>query len=157
MGVFAGPGSQLPKNILGLLAPRSASELVRNVVRQTFKASSGISWQPEFWVTVGGLRRHERCSRFFERDSPSPRDSLLVETETHDCRSDGCSCRADYHALVLAPYDGKIGQALFANIGGRRCFPHFVESSAMACLICCDVSGLLSGVLFFAPNIEEGK
>src|SRR5439155_15910333 len=45
IGVFAGPSSQLQENIvlaLGRLAPGSASELVRNVVHQTFKSSSGI-------------------------------------------------------------------------------------------------------------------
>src|SRR5206468_2261921 len=45
VGLFSGPGSQLRESIisgLGRLAPGSASDLVHNVINQTFKASSGI-------------------------------------------------------------------------------------------------------------------
>src|SRR5437588_12062207 len=62
IGVFAGPSSQLQENIvlaLGLLAPGSASELLRNVVHQTFKSSSGIKLAAgilgALWAASGGM------------------------------------------------------------------------------------------------------
>src|SRR5436853_7865028 len=45
VGVVAGPGSQLRDTIisaLGRLAPGSASDLILNVINQTFKSSSGL-------------------------------------------------------------------------------------------------------------------
>src|SRR5439155_3640270 len=62
IGVFAGPGSQLQESIisaLGRLAPGSASDIVRNVVHQTFKSSSGIKLAAgilgALWAASGGM------------------------------------------------------------------------------------------------------
>src|SRR5438045_4771596 len=63
IGVFAHPGSQLQENIvstLGRLAPGAASEVVRNVVHQTFKSSSGIKLAAgiigALWAASGGMQ-----------------------------------------------------------------------------------------------------
>ena len=62
IGVFAGSSSQVQESIvsaLGRLAPGSASDLVRNVVHQTFKHSSGIKLAAgvlgALWAACGGM------------------------------------------------------------------------------------------------------
>src|SRR5207248_7009638 len=62
IGAIAGPNSQLQANIIGSisrLAPGSAADLVRTVVLQTFKSSSGIKLAAgilgALWAASGGM------------------------------------------------------------------------------------------------------
>src|SRR5437763_7060227 len=117
IGVFASPGSQLQENIisaLGRLAPGSASELVRSVVHQTFKSSSGIKLAAgivgALWASSGGMSAVVvSLNKLYRVAETRPwwKQKLTIVGLTVALAA------LMIVALVLALYGEKIGQALF--------------------------------------------
>jgi membrane protein len=160
IGVFASPGSQLQENIisaLGRLAPGSASELVRSVVHQTFKSSSGIKLAAgilgALWAASGGMSAVVvSLNKIYRVSETRPwwKQKLTIVGLTL------ALALLMIVALTLALYGGKIGQALFAHIGaggifriGWKVLEWPVSFAAMFLSF--------SLVYYFAPNIEERK
>lgn len=160
IGLFAHRGSQLQENIisaLGRLAPGSASEVVRSVVHQTVKSSSGIKLAAgivgALWAASGGigavvvsLNKVYRVSE----NRPWWKQKLTILTLTVALAA------LMIIGLVLALYGEKIGQALFAHVGVGNAFRiawkllQWPASFAAMFLA-------FSLVYYFAPNIEERK
>jgi membrane protein len=111
IGVFAGPGFQLQENIVsafGRLAPGSGSEVVRNVVHQTFKSSSGIKLAAgilgALWAASGGMSAVVVSLNKVYRVNETP---ALVEAEGHDSgpedsrsHSDCAKCKVQFGDLA---------------------------------------------------------
>src|SRR5437868_3468177 len=160
IGVFAGPSSQLQENIvlaLGRLAPGSASELVRNVVHQTFTSSSGIKLAAgilgALWAASGGMSAVVvSLNKIYQVPETRPwwKQKLTVVGLTIALAA------LIIIALVLALYGGKIGQALAAHLGLSQAFRLAwkvlqwpVSFAAMFIAF--------SLVYYFAPNLEVRK
>ena len=160
IGVFAGPNSQLQQNIvsaLGRLAPGSASELVRSVVHQTFRHSSGIKLTAgilgALWAASGGMSAVVvSLNKIYQVSETRPwwKQKLTIVGLTIGLAG------LIIVALVLALYGGKIGQALFAHLGAGDVFRILwkvlqwpVSFAAMFLSF--------SLVYYFAPNIGERK
>ncbi|MBV9182558.1 MAG: YihY/virulence factor BrkB family protein [Acidobacteria bacterium] len=160
IGVFAAPHSQLQENIvsaLGRLAPGSASELVRGVVHQTFRSSSGIKLAAgifgALWAASGGMGAVViSLNKIYQVEETRPwwKQKLMIVGLT------GALSALMIVALVLALYGGKIGQALFAHLGAGKVFPIIwkvlewpVSFAAMFLAF--------SLVYYFAPSIKERK
>ena len=160
IGVFAGAGSQLQENIvsaLGRLAPGSASELVRNVVHQTFKSSSGIKLAAgifgALWAASGGMSAVVvSLNKIYQVQETRPwwKQKLTIVGLTIALAG------LIINALVLALYGGKIGEAVFSHIGAGGAFQiawkvlQWPASFAAMFLS-------FSLVYYFAPDIEERK
>ena len=160
IGIFAGPGSQLQENIvsgLGRLAPGSASDVVSNVVHQTFKSSSGIKLAAgilgALWAASGGMGAVAvSLNKIYRVSETRPwwKQKITIVGLTVTLAA------LMVIALVLALYGGKIGQALFDQIGGSHVFRiawkvlQWPVSFAAMFLS-------FSLVYYFAPNIEERK
>jgi membrane protein len=160
IGVFAGPGSQLQENIvsaMGRIAPGSASEVVRNVVHQTLKASSGIKLAAgilgALWAASGGMSAVVvSLNKIYRVTESRPwwKQKLTIIGLTITLAA------LIIIALVLALYGGKIGQTLFAHLGAGNVFRiawkilQWPASFAAMFLS-------FSLVYYFAPNIEERK
>ncbi|MBV9342892.1 MAG: YihY/virulence factor BrkB family protein [Acidobacteria bacterium] len=160
IGVFAGPNSQLQQSIvsaLGRLAPGSASELVRSVVHQTFRYSSGIKLTAgilgALWAASGGMSAVVvSLNKIYQVPETRPwwKQKLTIVALTVALAG------LIIVALILALYGGKIGQALFAHLGAGDVFRILwkvlqwpVSFAAMFLSF--------SLVYYFAPNIEERK
>jgi len=160
IGVFAGPSSQLQENIvlaLGRLAPGSASELVRNVVHQTFTSSSGIKLAAgilgALWAASGGMSAVVvSLNKIYQVPETRPwwKQKLTIVGLTVALAG------LIIIALVLALYGGKIGEAIFAHIGAGDVFRiawkvlQWPVSFAAMFLS-------FSLVYYFAPDIEERR
>jgi membrane protein len=160
IGVFAHPGSQLQENIvsaLGRLAPGSASEVVRNVVHQTFKSSSGIKLVAgiigALWAASGGMQAVVvSLNKIYKVPETRPwwKQKLTMVGLTVALAA------LMLTAIVLALYGEKIGQTLFAHIGAGKAFRiawkvlQWPVSFAAMFLS-------FSLVYYFAPDIEERK
>jgi membrane protein len=159
IGLFV-RGSQIQENLIatvGQLAPGSASELVRNVVHQTFKSSSGIKLAAgivgALWAASGGMEAVAvSLNKIYRVSEKRPwwRQKLTVLGLTITLAT------LMIVALVLALYGGKIGHALFAHVGAGGIFQVAwkllqwpVSFAAMF------VS--FSLVYYFAPDIEDRK
>jgi membrane protein len=160
IGVFAGPGSQLQETIvsaLGRLAPGSASDIVKSVVHQTFKSSSGIKLAAgtlgALWAASGGMSAVVvSLNKIYRVSETRPwwKQKLTIVALTL------ALAVLMIVALTLALYGGTIGQMLFAHIGvgdlfriAWRVLQWPVSFAAMFLSF--------SLVYYFAPNIEERK
>lgn len=121
VGVFAGPGSQLRDAIitgLGRLAPGSASNLVHNVVDQTFKNSSGIKLAAgifgALWAASGGMGAVvTSLNVIFRTNEGRPWWKQRLTTA-------GLTLALGLLmivAIVLVLYGGKIGELIAAHVG----------------------------------------
>src|SRR5438874_6155667 len=160
IGVFAGPSSQLQENIvsaLGQLAPGSASDLVRNVVHQTFKSSSGIKLAAgilgALWAASGGMGAVVvSLNKIYQVQETRPwwkQKATIVGLTI-------ALAGLIIIALVLALYGGKIGEGIFLHIGGGGAFQIVWKvlqwpASFAAMMLS------LSLVYYFAPDIDERK
>src|SRR6185312_7719599 len=121
IGAIAGPHSQLQQNIVGSisrLAPGSAAELVRTVVAQTFKSSSGIKLAAgmlgALWAASGGMSAVVvSLNVIYKLTETRPwwKQKLTVVGLTVALAG------LIIIALVLALYVGIIGQSLAAHLG----------------------------------------
>ena len=156
----AGPGSEMRESIisgLGRLAPGSASDLVQNVINQTFKNSNGIKLAAgilgALWAASGGM------------------DAVVVSlnviygvTETRPWWKQKFTivgltmslAALIIVALVLVLYGGKIGQLIASYVGLGNIFRiawkvlQWPVSFAAMFLS-------FSLVYYFAPNLDERK
>jgi len=160
IGVFAGPGSQLQETIvsaLGHLAPGSASDIVKSVVHQTFKSSSGIKLAAgilgALWAASGGMSAVVvSLNKIYRVSETRPwwKQKLTIVALTL------ALAVLMIVALTLALYGGTIGQVIFAHIGVGDLFRMVwrvlqwpVSFAAMFLSF--------SLVYYFAPNIDERK
>jgi len=160
VGVFAGPGSEMRESIisgLGRLAPGSASDLVQNVINQTFKNSDGIKLAAgilgALWAASGGM------------------DAVVVSlnviygvTETRPWWKQKFTilgltvslAALIIVALVLVLYGGKIGQLIAGYVGlgdvFRTAWKILQWPVSFAAMFLS-----FSIVYYFAPNLEERK
>jgi membrane protein len=126
VGVVAGPGSHLRDQIisaLGRLAPGSASELIRQVVNQTFKSSSGLKLAAgilgALWAASGGMSAVVTSLNVVYRTKetrPWWKQKLTVVGLTLALSA------LIIVALVLVLYGGSIGQLLATHIGLGHAF-----------------------------------
>ena len=160
IGVFAGSSSQVQESIvsaLGRLAPGSASDLVRNVVHQTFKHSSGIKLAAgvlgALWAASGGMSAVVvSLNKIYRVSETRPwwkqKATILGLTVA--------LAALMIIAFVLALYGGTVGQALFARIGAGGIFR--ITWKALQWPVSFAAMFLsFSLVYYFAPNIEERK
>jgi len=160
IGAIAGPHSQLQENIvssMSRLAPGSAAELVRGVVLQTFKASSGIKLAAgmlgALWAASGGMSAVVGSLNVIyglTETRPWWKQKLTVVGLTVALAA------LIILALVLALYGGKIGQSLAGHLGLGEVFRVAwkvlqwpVSFAAMFIAF--------SLVYYFAPNLEVRK
>jgi membrane protein len=160
IGAIAGPNSQLQGNIIGSLsqlAPGSAADMVRSVVLQTFKSSSGIKLAAgilgALWAASGGMSAVVVSLNVIyglRETRPWWKQKLTVVGLTIALAA------LIIIALVLALYGGKIGQALAAHLGLSQAFRLAwkvlqwpVSFAAMFIAF--------SLVYYFAPNLEVRK
>ena len=160
VGAIAGPHSQLQENIvssMSRLAPGSAAELVRSVVSQTFKASSGIKLAAgmlgALWAASGGMSAVVvSLNVIYKLTETRPwwKQKLTVVGLTVALAA------LMIIALVLALYGGKIGQSLASHLGLGELFRITwkvlqwpVSFAAMFVAF--------SLVYYFAPNVEHRK
>jgi membrane protein len=160
IGAIAGPNSQLQENIIGSisrLAPGSAADLVRTVVLQTFKSSSGIKLAfgmlGALWAASGGMSAVVVSLNVIFRlreTRPWWKQKLTVVGLTVGLAA------LIIIALVLALYGGKIGQSLATHLGLGEAFRVTwkvlqwpVSFAAMFVAF--------SLVYYFAPNLEHRK
>ena len=160
IGVFAHPGSQLQENIvstLGRLAPGAASEVVRNVVHQTFKSSSGIKLAAgiigALWAASGGMQAVVvSLNKVYRVPETRPwwKQKLTIVGLTVALAA------LMIVALVLALYGEKIGQALFSHVGAgdifRIAWKVLQWPASFAAMFLS-----FSLVYYFSPDIEERK
>ena len=160
VGVFAGPGTQLRESIvsgLGQLAPGSASELVHNVVNQTFKSSSGIKLAAgilgALWAASGGMSAVVVSLNVIygvSETRPWWKQKLTIVGSTVALAG------LIIVALVLVLYGGKIGQVIATHIGlgnvFRIAWKVLQWPSSFAAMFLS-----FSIVYYFAPNLEERK
>jgi len=126
LGVFAPPGSPLQERImteLSRLAPGSASDLVRNIVHQTLKSSSGIKLAAgilgALWSASGGMGAvTTSLNKIYETDETRPwwKQKLTIVGLTIALSG------LIILAIVLALYGERIGAALFAHVGAGGVF-----------------------------------
>src|SRR6185312_3504817 len=160
VGGIAGHHSQLQENIvssMSRLAPGSAAELVRSVVSQTFKASSGIKLAAgmlgALWAASGGMSAVVvSLNVIYKLTETRPwwKQKLTVVGLTVALAA------LMIIALVLALYGGKIGQSLASHLGLGELFRITwkvlqwpVSFAAMFVAF--------SLVYYFAPNVEHRK
>ncbi len=158
--LYAGPGSQLRESIvsgLGQLAPGSASELVHNVVNQTFKSSSGIKLAAgilgALWAASGGMSAVVVSLNVIygvSETRPWWKQKLTIVGSTVALAG------LIIVALVLVLYGGKIGQVIATHIGlgnvFRIAWKVLQWPSSFAAMFLS-----FSIVYYFAPNLEERK
>jgi membrane protein len=160
VGAMAGPNSQLQENIISSinrLAPGSAAELVRSVVLQTFKASSGIKLAAgilgALWAASGGMSAVVGSLNVvygLRETRPWWKQKATVLGLTVGLSG------LIIIALVLAVYGGKIGQTLAGHLGLGEVFRvtwkllHWPVSLAAMFMA-------FSLVYYFAPNLKERK
>ena len=126
IGVIAGPHSVLQLRImaaLGRLAPGSAADLVRNVVEQTFRASSGLKLAAgilgALWAASGGMSAViVSLNKIYEINEGRPwwKQKVTIISLTLALSA------LIIFALVLALYGGKIGEVVFNYIGAGNIF-----------------------------------
>lgn len=160
IGIFAGSSSQLQQSIvtaLGRLAPGAASDLVQNVVNQTFKHSSGIKLAAgilgALWAASGGMGAVVvSLNKIYRVSETRPwwkqKATILGLTVA--------LAALMIIALVLALYGSTVGQSLFARIGASGIFR--IAWNALEWPVSFGAMFLsFSLVYYFAPNIEERK
>lgn len=160
IGVFAGSSSQLQESIvtaLGRLAPGAASDLVRNVVNQTFKHSGGIKLAAgilgALWAASGGMSAVVvSLNKIYRVSETRPwwkqKATILGLTVA--------LAALMIIALVLALYGGTVGQALFAHMGAGGIF-RIVWKALQWPVSFAAMFLSFSLVYYFAPDIEERR
>lgn len=121
IAVFAGPGSELRENIiaaLGQLAPGSASDLVHNVVNQTFTNGSGIKLAAgilgALWAASGGMSAVVTSLNVIYRtkeERPWWEQKLTIVGLTLALAG------LIILAMVLVLYGGKLGELISSHVG----------------------------------------
>ncbi len=160
VGVFAGPGSQLRDSIvlgLGRLAPGSASDLIRTVVSQTFKSSSGLKLAAgilgALWAASGGMGAVVVSLNVIYRlteTRPWWKQKLTVVGLTLSLAG------LIIIALILVLYGGKIGQVIAMHVGLGHAFE--IAWKILQWPVTFAAMFLsFSVVYYFAPNLEERK
>lgn len=160
VGVVAGPGSQLRDTIitaLGRLAPGSASDLIRNVINQTFKSSSGLKLAAgilgALWAASGGMGAVVTSLNVIYRTPetrPWWKQKLTLIGLTLALAG------LIIVGLVLVLYGGKIGEFIAAHVGMGGAFTlawkilQWPVSFAAMFLS-------FSIVYYFAPDLEERR
>lgn len=160
VGVVAGPGSQLRDTIitaLGSLAPGSASDLIRNVINQTFKSSSGLKLAAgilgALWAASGGMGAVVTSLNVIYRTPetrPWWKQKLTLIGLTLALAG------LIIVGLVLVLYGGKIGEFIAAHVGMGGAFTlawkilQWPVSFAAMFLS-------FSIVYYFAPDLEERR
>jgi membrane protein len=160
IGMLAGAGSQLQERIvssLDRLAPGSASDLVRNVVYQTFKSSSGIKLAAgilgALWAASSGMSAVvvslNKIYQVLETRLWWKQKITIVGLTI-------ALAALIIIALALTLYGGKIGEAIFAHIGAGDAFRTSwkvlqwpVSFGAMYLAF--------STIYYFAPDIQERR
>jgi len=160
LGIVAGPGSQLQENIvsaLGRLAPGSASELVRSVVHQTFKASSGVKLAAgilgALWAASGGMSAVvTSLNKIYQVQENRPwwKQKLTIVGLTIALSA------FVIIGLVLALYGGKLGQTIFGHLGVGGIF-RVVWTVLQWPVSLAAMFLAFSVVYYFAPDIEERR
>lgn len=160
IGAIAGPNSQLQENIIGSisrLAPGSAADLVRTVVLQTFKASSGIKLAfgmlGALWAASGGMSAVVVSLNVIFRlreTRPWWKQKLTVVGLTVGLAA------LIIVALVLALYGGKIGQSLAAHLGLGEAFRVTWKVLQWPVSFAAMFTAF-SLVYYFGPNLEHRK
>jgi len=160
VGVFAGPGSQLRDSIvvsLGRLAPGSASDLIRTVVSQTFKSSSGLKLAAgilgALWAASGGMGAVVVSLNVIyglTETRPWWKQKLTVVGLTLSLAG------LIIIALILVLYGGKIGQVIAGHVGLGQAFA--VAWKILQWPVTFAAMFLsFSVIYYFAPNLEERK
>jgi membrane protein len=158
VGVFAGPGSQLRETIitaLGRLAPGSASDVVHNVVNQTFKSSGGIKLAAgiigALWAASGGMSAVVTSLNVIYRTKetrPWWKQKLTIVGLTL------ALALLIIVAIVLVLYGGTIGHAIAVHVGLGTAF------KVLWSLLQWPVSLFamffaFSLIYYYGPNVEE--
>jgi membrane protein len=160
VGVFAGPRSQLRDSIvfgLGRLAPGSASDLIRTVVGQTFKSSSGLKLAAgilgALWAASGGMGAVVVSLNVIyglTETRPWWKQKLTVVGLTLSLAG------LIIIALILVLYGGKIGQVIATQVGLGHAFA--IAWKILQWPVTFAAMFLSFSVVYhFAPNLEERK
>ncbi len=160
IGVFAGPGSQLHETIvtaLGRLAPGSASDLVHNVVNQTFTNSSGIKLAAgilgALWAASGGMSAiMTSLNVIYQTDETRPwwKQKVTIVSLTL------ALAILMILALVLALYGGKLGELIANRVGLGGVF-RLAWKVLQWPVTFAAMFFSYSTVYYFAPDLEERK
>jgi len=160
IGVFAGPGSQLRENIitaLGRLAPGSASDLVDNVVNQTFTNSSGIKLAAgilgALWAASGGIGAVVTSLNVIyqtEEGRPWWKRNLIIVGLTL------ALALLMILAIALVLYGEKIGELIAAHVGLGNVFSLAWKILQWPVTFAAMFFSY-SIVYYFAPDLEERK
>src|SRR5579871_5934598 len=160
VGVFAGPGSQLRETIitaLGRLAPGSASDVVHNVVNQTFKSSSGIKLAAgivgALWAASGGMSAVVTSLNVIFRTKetrPIWKQKLIVVGLTL------ALALLIIIAFVLILYGGKIGQSVASHVGLGNAFAMAWKVLQWPVALFCMFFSF-SLIYYFGPSLEDRR
>jgi membrane protein len=160
IGVIAGPHSVLQFRImaaLGRLAPGSAADLVRNVVEQTFRASSGVKLAAgilgALWAASGGMSAViVSLNKIYEINEGRPwwKQKVTIISLTLALSA------LIIFALVLALYGGKIGEVVFNYIGAGSVF-RVVWKFLQSQITFGAMYLAFSIVYYFGPSLKERK
>ena len=160
VGVFAGPGSEMRESIisgLGRLAPGSASDLVQNVINQTFKNSNGIKLAAgilgALWAASGGMDAVVVSLNVIygvTETRPWWKQKLTIVGLTMSLAA------LIIVALVLVLYGGKIGQLIASYVGLGNIF-RIAWKLLQWPVSFAAMFFSFSIVYYFAPNLEERK
>lgn len=158
VAVVAGPGSHMRDmitNSLSHLAPVSASDLVHNIVNQTFKSSGGLKLAAgilgALWAASGGMSAVATSLNVIYRTKetrPWWKQKLTVVGLTV------ALAVLIIVALVLALYGGKIGGLVASHIGLGHAFA--VAWKILQWPVSLGAMFLaFSLIYYFAPDLEE--
>ncbi len=158
VAVVAGPGSHMRDmitNSLSHLAPGSASDLVHNIVNQTFKSSGGLKLAAgilgALWAASGGMSAVATSLNVIYRTKetrPWWKQKLTVVGLTV------ALAVLIIVALVLALYGGKIGGLVASHIGLGHAFA--VAWKILQWPVSLGAMFLaFSLIYYFAPDLEE--
>jgi membrane protein len=160
IGVIAGPHSALQSKIvegLGQLAPGSAADLVRNVVQQTLRASSGLKLAAgilgALWAASGGMSAViVSLNKIYEINEGRPwwKQKVTILSLTLALSA------LIIFAIVLALYGGKIGEAVFNYIGAGKAF-RIVWTVLQWPLTFGAMFLAFSIVYYFGPSLKERR
>lgn len=158
VAVVAGPGTHMRDmitNSLSNLAPGSASDLVHNIVNQTFKSSGGLKLAAgilgALWAASGGMSAVATSLNVIYRTKetrPWWKQKLTVVGLTM------ALALLIIVALVLALYGGKIGSLIASHVGLGHAFAvawkilHWPVSLGAMFLA-------FSLIYYFAPDLED--
>ncbi len=160
IGVFAGPGSELRESIissLGRLAPGSATDLIRSVIDQVFKHSSGLKLAAgilgALWAASGGMGAIVTSLNVVYR---TPETRPWWKQKVTVVGLTVALAGLILVALVLVLYGGKIGELIATQVGlgeafniGWKILQWPVTFGAMFLSY--------SIIYYFAPSLEQRR